>query len=135
MKNDKSQQLTVKTMARAVIFGGLFGGIILILMLLLSAFIVLKMRTISQGIVFGASIISSCISSFFAGFISARILKERGMAVGALSSLLLFIIILITGTLFTADNVNLSTLMRLAAMILSGAFGGVLGVNKKKRRK
>lgn len=135
MRSEKTQQLTAKAMARAVIFGGLFGGIVLIIMLLLSAFLVLKMRTISQGAVFGASIISSCVSAFFAGFIGSRILKERGMAVGALSALLLFVIILITGTLFAGDNLSLNTLMRFAAMILAGAFGGVLGVNKKKRRR
>lgn len=135
VRSEKSQQLTAKTMARAVIFGGLFGSIILILMLLLSAFLVLKMRTISQNVVFGASIISSCVSSFFAGFIASRILKARGMVIGALSALLLFVIILITGTIFAGDNLSLNTLMRFAAMILAGAFGGVLGVNKKKRRK
>ncbi len=135
MRSEKSQQLTAKAMARAVVFGGLFGSVVLIIMLLLSAFLVLKMRTISQGVVFAASIISACVSSFFAGFAGSRILKERGIVVGALSALLLFIIILITGTLFASDNVNLNTLLRLAAMILSGAFGGVIGVNKKKRRK
>lgn len=135
MRSEKSQQMTAKSMARAVIFGGLFGSIILILLLFLSAFLVLKMKNISQGIIFGASIASSCISSFFSGFIGARILRARGMAVGALSALLLFVVILITGTLFSDAGLSLNTLMRFAAMILAGAFGGVLGVNKKKSRR
>lgn len=133
MRSEKSQQITIKNMTRAVIFGGLFGSIILILMLFLSAFFVLKMKSLSQGAVFGAAIISSCVSSFFAGFIASRILKSRGMAVGALSAMFLFIVILITGTIFAGDNINLDTLMRFAAMLIAGAFGGILGVNKKKK--
>ncbi len=134
MRSEKSQQVTIKSMTRAVIFGGLFGSIILILMLFLSAFFVLKMKSLSQGAVFGAAIASSCISSFFAGFIAAKMLKSRGMAAGALAAMFLFIVVLITGTIFSGDNINLDTLMRFAAMLLSGAFGGILGVNRRHRR-
>lgn len=133
MRSEKTQQITIKSMTRAVIFGGLFGSIILILMLFLSAFFVMKMKSLSQGAVFGAAIASSCVSSFFAGFIASRILKARGMAVGALAAMFLFIVILITGTIFANDSINLDTLMRFAAMLLAGAFGGILGVNKKKK--
>lgn len=135
MKNEKSQQITIKAMTRAVIFGGLLGGIVLMLMLFLSAFFVLKMKSLSQTAVFAAAIISSCVSAFLAGFIASRILKVRGMAVGALSAMLLFIIVLITGTIISPNNLNLDTLMRFAAMILSGSFGGILGVNRRRRRR
>ena len=59
MRKEKSQQITIKIMARAVIFGGLFGGVMLILMLFLSSFFVLKMKSLSQTAVFAAAIISS----------------------------------------------------------------------------
>ena len=120
-------------MARAVIFGGLFGGVMLILMLFLSSFFVLKMKSLSQTAVFAAAIISSCISAFLAGFLASRILKARGIIVGALSALLLFIIVLLTGTIISSDSINLDTLMRFAAMLLSGSFGGILGVNRRPR--
>ena len=122
-------------MARAVIFGGLFGGVMLILMLFLSSFFVLKMKSLSQTAVFAAAIISSCISAFLAGFLASRILKARGIIVGALSALLLFIIVLLTGTIISSDSINLDTLMRFAAMLLSGSFGGILGVNRRPRRR
>lgn len=135
MRNEKSQQITIKSMARAVIFGGLFGGVILILMLFLSAFFVLKMKSLSQMAVFAAAIISSCVSAFLAGFLASRILKSRGIIVGALSALFLFIIVLLTGTILSSDSINLDTLMRFAAMLLSGSFGGILGVNRRPRRR
>lgn len=122
-------------MARAVIFGGLFGGVMLILMLFLSSFFVLKMKSLSQTAVFAAAIISSCISAFLAGFLASRILKARGIIVGALSALLLFIIVLLAGTIISSDSINLDTLMRFAAMLLSGSFGGILGVNRRPRRR
>lgn len=135
MRKEKSQQITIKIMARAVIFGGLFGGVMLILMLFLSSFFVLKMKSLSQTTVFAAAIISSCISAFLAGFLASRILKARGIVVGALSALLLFIIVLLTGTIISSDSINLDTLMRFAAMLLSGSFGGILGVNRRPRRR
>ena len=135
MRKEKSQQITIKIMARAAIFGGLFGGVMLILMLFLSSFFVLKMKSLSQTAVFAAAIISSCISAFLAGFLASRILKARGIIVGALSALLLFIIVLLTGTIISSDSINLDTLMRFAAMLLSGSFGGILGVNRRPRRR
>ena len=135
MRKEKSQQITIKIMARAVIFVGLFGGVMLILMLFLSSFFVLKMKSLSQTAVFAAAIISSCISAFLAGFLASRILKARGIIVGALSALLLFIIVLLAGTIISSDSINLDTLMRFAAMLLSGSFGGILGVNRRPRRR
>ena len=135
MRKEKSQQITIKIMARSVIFGGFFGGVMLILMLFLSSFFVLKMKSLSQTAVFAAAIISSCISAFLAGFLASRILKARGIIVGALSALLLFIIVLLTGTIISSDSINLDTLMRFAAMLLSGSFGGILGVNRRPRRR
>ena len=107
----------------------------LILMLFLSSFFVLKMKSLSQTAVFAAAIISSCISAFLAGFLASRILKARGIIVGALSALLLFIIVLLAGTIISSDSINLDTLMRFAAMLLSGSFGGILGVNRRPRRR
>lgn len=135
MRKEKSRQLTAKAMLCAAAIGGLCGGAALIAMLLLSALFTLKMRSLSQTAVFAAAIISLCVSAFLGGFISARILKERGMAAGALSALILFILVLIAGTIFSSDSINFDTLMRFAAMLLSGAFGGILGVNKKKKYK
>lgn len=136
MKNDKSQNsgLLVK-MAKAIIFGTVIGAIVCTVMLLTVSFIFVKMQSVPEIAVIPAAIFIVCTGAFVGGYFSARIKKSMGMAVGALSGLLMFVVLLLIGLLFSGDSFGLISLLRMILMIVSGAIGGVLGVNKRKRRK
>lgn len=136
MRHDRAQtENNKKKYIKATVIGAVIGGITLILLLLCGSFVFLKMRTISEPAVFAVTIAVSCLSSFIAGFAAARIAREKGMLMGAVAAGILFLLVLLTGTMFSADDISLNTLLRAAAMILSGAFGGIFGVNKKTKRK
>lgn len=136
MRHDRAQtENNMKKYIKATVIGAIIGGITLIILLFCGSFVFLKMRTISDSAVFAVTIALSCLSSFAAGFAAARKAREKGMLIGAVAAGILFLLVLLSGTMFSADDISLNTLLRAAAMILSGAFGGVFGVNKKTKRK
>lgn len=136
MKNDKSQNdgLFAK-MAKAVISGTIIGAIMCMLMLIIVSFVFVKIQSVPETAVVPAAIFIACAGAFVGGYFAARIRKSTGMAVGAISALLMFIILLLVGMLFMGDNFGVVSFLRMVLMLLSGAIGGVLGVNKRKRRK
>ena len=82
----------------------------------------------------GVAVMAGVSFSAFAGsYTAVRIYKEKGLIVGIITSLLIFIIIFITGLLNCTDNVSVMSLTKLIAVLCAGALGGIVSVNKKKR--
>jgi len=71
--------------------------------------------------------------AFAAGLAAALTAGQRGLVIGALCGLLLFIIILLAG-LFRSSGIDLGyTAVKCAVLTVAGAVGGVLGVNRRRR--
>ena len=73
--------------------------------------------------------------AFAAGFFAAKVSKKNGLLFGAISGLLLFILFLLAGVIAFHGAPVLTTLTRLAVMVLAGAIGGLLSVSKKSKIK
>lgn len=75
------------------------------------------------------------LGGYTGGFITARINKSNGLLMGALSGLIIFIVMLIIG--FSTGNADITymLLLKALAIILPAAIGGVKGVNKKEKLK
>ena len=72
------------------------------------------------------------IGSLVGGYIAGRINKKSGLAVGAISGFIVFVIILIIGLSQSVGTITIITLIKLIALVVFGGLGGVLGVNKNK---
>lgn len=75
------------------------------------------------------------IGSFMAANICARILKTNGMRHGMICAFLMFLVTFICGIVTNGENVTFLSLVKLFLMLLCGAIGGIIGVNKKKKFK
>ena len=136
MKNDKSQSNgMIGKITKAVIWGTVIGAVVCMIILLLISFIFVKMQSVPEAAITPVAIVIVCIGAFVGGYFSARIKKNMGMAVGAITAMLMFVILLLIGTACFGDNLGIVSLLRMAVMLISGAIGGILGVNKRKRRK
>ncbi len=136
MKNDKSQNSgAIKKTVKAVAFGTVIGILICMLMLLIISFVFVKMQSIPEAAVVPSAIFTACAGAFAGGYFSARIKKSTGMISGVLSALTMFIVLLLTGTAYSGDGFGIISILRMVVMLISGAIGGILGVNKRKRRK
>ena len=136
MKNDKSRNSGSAVKAiKAVAVGTFVGSGICMLVLLIIAFMLVKIQKFPEALVVPAAIFTACVGAFFGGYFSARIKKNAGLAMGAVCALAIFVVLLLIGSAFVGDIFSTLSLLRLSAMLISGAIGGVLGVNKRIRRK
>lgn len=120
---------------RAIVFGTLFGVVLCVLCLLIASFAFVKAKTLPLNLIQIFILIICAFGAFWGGYITVRISKIRGMFYGMLSGLLLFAIQFVAGMIVTHDAITFYTLVKLFLMLLLGAIGGIVGVNKKSRRK
>lgn len=74
------------------------------------------------------------LGSFLSGYLAARRIRERGMMVGALCGLIIFSLLMLASFMSRFD-VGLAALIKLVISVVSGAIGGIIGVNAKLKRK
>ena len=55
------------------------------------------------------------------------------MMYGILTGLVLFLVVVIVGVCSSSESVTIATVIKGIAMLLSGAIGGIVAVNKKQR--
>ncbi len=117
------------TMLKAVTFGLLATTVVL----LLFSFLMCKkdvpfvlLNPFSAGLLM--------LGSFISGYLAARRIRERGMMIGALCGLIIFLLLLLASFMSKFD-VGLAALIKLVISVVSGAIGGIIGVNAKFKRK
>ena len=78
--------------------------------------------------------IISVLSVFLSGIIASAIYKSKGLLFGAVAGIIYSIFVYILGALVYMNfGISLNTLIGLVISIISGAFGGVTGVNLIKK--
>lgn len=117
------------TMLKAVAFGLLATTVVL----LLFSFLMCKkdvpfmlLNPFSAGLLM--------LGSFISGYLAARRIRERGMMVGALCGLIIFLMLMLASFMSKFD-VGFVALIKLVISVVSGAIGGIIGVNAKFKRK
>lgn len=136
MKYDKSanRESDLVKVVKAILFGSAVGAIVCACLLALFAFMFVSVKSVPQAMIQWLVIICAAIGAFTAGYISIRIYRSKGLIYGAMAGLLMFVILTVVAFIISRDKFTYITVIRLIAMVLSGAFGGVLGVNKKRRK-
>ncbi len=118
---------------KGIIIGGICETVACILLFVLTAFALTKAGYIPDGIISTVTTVLSAVSCFIGGFISGRIIKKTGIAVGAATGFLLFFIQLSVSLISGEFSPTVLIFIKAAAMILSGTIGGIFGVNKKEK--
>ena len=73
------------------------------------------------------------IGGYTGGFTSARINGVNGLLLGALTSIIVFIIMLIIGFAGFNTDITYMILLKAICLILPAVIGGIKGVNKKEK--
>ena len=105
------------------------------LLLLLLAFIFGKTRTLPQEMIPLLTILVGCAAVFGGSFLAAMAAKENGMLIGLGTGGAAVLILAAVSLLALGGEFSLASVWKAAALLLSGALGGVLGVNRKSRVK
>lgn len=133
MKAHKEGTVNVLQILRPVLWGTAFGALICLLLLFVMAAI-LTAQNVPQAAVTPMALVAAAIGAFLGGLIAARIAREKGLLIGALTGLLLFVILAIAGFIFVRDAHGSSAILKAAIFLACGAVGGIVGVNLRRRR-
>ncbi len=125
--------MDINKSVKGIVIGGISEIVVCILLFVLTAFALTKAGYIPDGIIATATTVLSALSCFAGGFISGRIVKKTGMLVGAASGFLLFFIQLAISLITGAFSPTVLVLIKAAALTVSGAIGGIFGVNRKEK--
>ena len=117
---------------RPVLVGVAVGLIGCIGALMLMALIV-RSVDVPRAAILPLAIVAAAVGAFLAGLTAAAIAKQKGLLLGAVCGLVLWLLILLAGFTRYAGVSGGSTAIKLAALVLSGGIGGVLGVNLRRR--
>ncbi len=120
---------------KSISISAFIGILISISILAISSIIFLKSGNFPIYIINTLTILIISFSTIISGYISARMLCANGMFFGILTGFVIFIIIFISGLMCYSGEITSIILIKLIALLSSGAIGGIIGVNKKIRIK
>ena len=117
---------------RPMLVGVAVGLIVSVGMLMLMALLV-QTLDVPRVAVLPMAIAAAAIGAFSAGLTAAAVSKQRGLVHGLVCGLVLWFLILAAGFSRYAGVSAGNAAIKLAVLVLTGAIGGVLGVNMRKR--
>jgi len=122
----------IKRVLRPVVIGTVIGaGGCLLILLLMAA--VMASSDIPKAAVTPMAVAAAAIGAFISGIVAARISREKGLMLGAVCGLLLYLLVMLAGFAVLREIRGAYAVVKLAVMIGCAALGGVLGVNMGKR--
>ncbi len=117
---------------RPVLVGVAVGLIVSVGMLMLMALAV-QTLDVPRAAILPLAIAAAAIGAFAAGLTAAAVVGQRGLVHGLVCGLVLWLLILLAGFSRYAGVSAGNAAVKLAVLGLTGALGGVLGVNLRKR--
>ena len=122
----------VKGMLLSVVVATVISGALLAVM----AAILASAGTLPKGpILTGAVTAIVCVGVFLGGLIAALFVGEKGILLGGGIGLLFACLVAIVSLMTAGVEISIGGGARLAAIILSGCIGGILGVNRDRKVK
>ncbi len=119
---------------KSVLWGLIFAtGLTLILLIVFT--VVQVKQDVSPGTLSIMSYIIGCLGSFSSGFIASRKMRQNGLLMGVVAALTYALFVLLMGLLFFGNTLGVDTLLKVMLYLVLGAFGGIVGVNIRKRSK
>lgn len=122
-----------KLLFKSMFFGSVCGLLLSVILMCICAVIILSIGLLPADLTKYVMLAVLGSGAMFGGFIAARITKSAGLLVGMLTGFVIFILITILGLIKNTDAVSIATLLRFIITIVTGAIGGILGVNKKEK--
>ncbi len=116
---------------RPLLVGTAIGVIVCVAALLLMAALV-RTVDVPRAAVLPLAIAAAAAGAFAGGLAAAAAAGQRGLAVGALCGLVLYLLILLAGFIRYSGVSGGTAVLKLAVLIVAGGLGGVLGVNCRR---
>ena len=116
---------------RPWLIGTAVGTIGCTVLLMLMALVV-RSVDVPRSAVLPLAIAAAACGAFLAGLVAAAVAGQKGLLLGVACGFTLFLLILLAGFVRYAGVDGGNAVIKLAALVLCGGIGGVLGVNMRK---
>lgn len=131
MKTVADTQTAFRSSVASVLFGVV--GALLVSLLLLSLFsILMTVRDLPAVVIVLLACVSIAGGAFVGGMVAARLIRNRGLMIGAITGLAFFLILYLTGLIMHQAGMDAWLLVKVAIAVLTGGIGGITGVNMRK---
>jgi len=127
--NSETQGL-IKPICKGIIVGIIVNFIFLLLFAML---LTKKQLPQSAPTILALSAVS--IGALTSGFFAAKINKSNGLIIGLLTGLLLFSLYFLLSLFISQNSLSMNTVIKLILILVSSSFGGIFGINIKKKKK
>lgn len=122
----------VKGMLLSVVVATVISGALLAVM----AAILASAGTLPKGPILTVAVTAIvCVGVFLGGLIAALFVGEKGILLGGGIGLLFACLVAVVSLMTAGVEISIGGGARLAAIILSGCIGGILGVNRDRKVK
>lgn len=122
----------VKGMLLSVVVATVISGALLAVM----AAILASAGTLPKGPILTVAVTAIvCVGVFLGGLIAALFVGEKGILLGGGIGLLFACLVALVSLMTAGVEISIGGGARLAAIILSGCIGGILGVNRDRKVK
>ena len=130
MKNQDRTPSILQSKVKPILLGLCIGVLAVTLLLLTMAFVI-RSVDVPRGVITPLAVIAAGVGAFAAGLTAALAARRNGLLLGAVCGLLLFLIILLAGSLRSGGVDGSFAAVKAAVLTVAGAIGGVLGVNRR----
>ena len=136
MRNNppKGDSSTVRKWVTPMLFGtaiGLLGTAVVLMIFAL----VLTLQDIPQGIILPLAIGAMGVGTFLGGYVSARIVGQKGLLCGFLTGLLYYLVLTGISLAIMHFSLDASQAVKMGVALAAACVGGVLGINGKGKRR
>lgn len=115
--------------------GFLIASLFSVVLFLISTLVFVKSKTLPIKHISSISFFLILIACFLSSLLTAKFAKAKGLFLGLIIGLVSFIVLLILGYI-TLHEINTPVvLIRGIAIIITSSIGGIIGVNKNKKRR
>ena len=114
--------------------GALIGIIVTLIFLALFAAII-YLFNLDRAYSVPLATVSLALGSFAAAYYVSNRLDNKGYIIGTLVGLIAFAAVTIISLIVSKNGLTINTLFHLIIIVLASAIGGIMGVNKGKRKK
>ena len=97
--------------------------------------LVLTLQDIPQGIILPLAIGAMGVGTFLGGYVSARIVGQKGLLCGFLTGLLYYLVLTGISLAIMHFSLDASQAVKMGVALAAACVGGVLGINGKGKRR
>lgn len=131
MNKSREQRPVVSRIVRSLAIGTAVGILFGVLVLLAAAAVMAAIGT--SAAVTPVALSAIALAAFVGGFTAARLLRERGLLIGAACGALLFAVTVLGGLGVDGTADGVAAILKPIIAVGFGALGGVSGVNLKRK--